>query len=281
MDSPSERNFETSAPSLSREEYVEQSYFFRALRERTLEGYATQEAIRLLIQEILVTTKLPMAMDFLATELIRCGVIAPAMATLSHYFTAFQTFMIAEAERDEGRFDMRIALEVLEKEAEYRAKGASVQGIFLYQLEVICRNRLGYDVGLAAVQKDTIFDETWREWIDVVRQQIGFVDIADLIYVRSEYCWKRNGPQGKPAIFGEREGRIAWATRRRDPVYLFSALSRQLGYPLVPRIKLPEQQEYRIQALEARIHQLETRLKLVEEEKKGGIDLSQYYTKPE
>ncbi|MDO4557661.1 MAG: hypothetical protein Q4C47_01685 [Planctomycetia bacterium] len=260
---------------------MEQAYFFRALRERIQEGYASQIAIRLLIQEILVTTKLPMAMDFLAVELVHRGELAPAMATLSHYFTGFQTFIIREAERDEGRFDMRVALEVLEREAEYRAKGASVQGIFLYQLEVICRNRLGYDAGLAAVRMDPIFNDDWREWINVVREQIGFVDVADLIYIRSEYCWKRHGPQGKPAIFGEREGRIAWATRHRDPVFLFSALSRQLGYPLAPRTRLPEQQEYRIQALEARIQQLETRIKLVEEEKKGGIDLSKYYVKPE
>ena len=36
-------------------------------------------------------------------------------------------------------------------------------------------------------------------------------------------------------LFGEKEGRIAMANRRKDPLYLFSALQRHLGYPSVPR----------------------------------------------
>ena len=38
-----------------------------------------------------------------------------------------------------------------------------------------------------------------------------------------------------PALFGEKEGKIAKANRGRDPLYLFAALQRQLGYPEVPR----------------------------------------------
>ena len=38
-----------------------------------------------------------------------------------------------------------------------------------------------------------------------------------------------------PTLFGEKEGKIARANRGRDPLYLFSALQRQLGYPEVPR----------------------------------------------
>lgn len=266
---------------LSREEYVEQSYFFRTLRERIMDGYASQEAIRNISQEILVTTKLPMALDFLAAELVHCGEFGSAMKRLPHYFTGFQTFIIQESERDSGRFDMRVGLEVLDKEAAYRAKGASVQGVFLYQLETICRNRLGYDMGLRAIREDPIFDDHWREWIEAVQRQIGFVDIADLIYIRSDYCWKRHGPQKKPALFGEHEGRIAWANRGKDPTFLFSALARQLGYPFVPRAKLPNEQEHRVIVLETKLAQLETRIKLLEEERKGGIDLSQYYVKPQ
>ena len=266
---------------LSREEYVEQAYFFRSLRERIRDGYASQEAVRAIRQEILVTTKLPMALDFLAAELVHCGEFGSAMARLAHYFTGFQTFIIREAERDEGRFDMRIALEVLEKEAEYRSKSPAVQGVFLYQFESLCRNRLGYDRGLEAIGLDPTFSDDWHEWINVVRHQIGFVDIADLIYVRSEYCWQQHGPQGKSAIFGIQEGRIAWANRGKDPGFLFAALARQLGYPLVPRVKPPDAQEHRLLALEARLARLESRLKLIEEEKKGGIDLNQYYAKPD
>ena len=43
-----------------------------------------------------------------------------------------------------------------------------------------------------------------------------------------------------PPVFGEREGRIARANRGRDPLYLFAALQRQLGYPQVPRPTPPD-----------------------------------------
>ena len=44
-----------------------------------------------------------------------------------------------------------VALKILEREAQYRAEGATRQGVFLYQFECIARNRLGYDRGLEAV----------------------------------------------------------------------------------------------------------------------------------
>jgi 3-oxoacyl-[acyl-carrier protein] reductase len=36
------------------------------------------------------------------------------------------------------------------------------------------------------VAADPLFDEAWREWIDMVRRQVGLVDFCDMIYVRSE-----------------------------------------------------------------------------------------------
>ena len=82
---------------------------------------------------------------------------------------------------------------------------------------------------------DPVYDEAWREWIMTVRRQIGLVDFADMIYVRSELYRKRRNKAEKPILFGEKEGRIAQANRRKDPLYLFSALQRHLGYPTVPR----------------------------------------------
>ena len=38
-------------------------------------------------------------------------------------------------------------------------------------------------------------------------------------------------PPEKPMLFGEKEGKIAWANRKKDPLYLFAALQRHLGYP--------------------------------------------------
>src|SRR5437868_8937844 len=150
---------------LDREEYVEQAYFFRSLGERLRESMATQDLLRWIKEEILATTRLPMAMDFMSSELKLHGKFSPAMAKLAHYFTPFQTYVVAESESERGKLDFAVALKILQREAEYRTGAATPQAIFLYQFEALCRNRLGYDKGLAAVAADTIFDEGWREWI--------------------------------------------------------------------------------------------------------------------
>jgi hypothetical protein len=262
---------------LSREEYVEQSYFFRTLRERMQQDISTQDLLRTVRQELLSTTMLPLAVDFLGDELRFTGGFATAMARLPHYFTPFQTFLVAEAEKEAGHFDFRIALEILEREAEYRAADATPQGIFLYQFEVLCRNRLGYDRGLDAIAADPIFDEAWREWIITVRRQIGLIDFCDMLYVRSELYRQTRGEMDKPVLFGEKEGRIALANRQKDPLYLFAALQRHLGYPVVPRPKPEDTQRYLLPALQRRVERLETRIKLLEEELRGGINLSRFY----
>jgi hypothetical protein len=262
---------------LDREEYVEQAYFFHALRERMQQKMSTQELLITLKQELLSTTRLPLALDFLASELKLTGGFASAMARMNHYFTSFQTFVIREAEKETGRFDFRIGLEILEREAEYRAKSPTPQGVFVYQFETLCRNRLGYDYGLEAIAGDPIFDEAWREWILNVRRQVGLVDFADMIFVRSaNYVRSPDDPE-RPVLFGDKEGRIAAAQRRRDPLHLFASLQRHLGYPSVPRAAEDEQQRYVIPVLQRRIERLESRIKLLEEELRGGINLSKYY----
>ena len=262
---------------LDREEYVEQAYFFQTLRERMQQNMSTQDLLVAIQQEILATTMLPYALDFMAGELRLTGGFATAMARLPHYFTPFQTYVIGEAEKAEGRFDFQIALEVLQREAEYRSRGASPQGLFLYQFETLCRNRLGYDRGLEAMAGDSIYDENWREWILTIRRQMGLVDFADMIYVRSEFYRKNREKAEKPILFGEKEGRIALANRRKDPLYLFAALQRHLGHPRVPRPQVEEANRYLIPALQQRVERLETRLKLVEEEQRGGINLARFY----
>jgi hypothetical protein len=101
-----------------------------------------------------------------------------------------------------------------------------------------------------------------------------------MIYVRSEYFRQRRGDPGKPILFGEREGKIALANRRKDPLFLFSALARHLGYPTVPRPKREESAEQSLYALRRQLERLETRIKLVEEEIRGGVNLSRFYAKP-
>jgi hypothetical protein len=252
------------------------------------------------------------------------------MARLPHYFTAFQAFVVQESENERLRFDLRVGLEVLRSEAEYRTGNPTRPGVFLYQFEALCRNRLNYDRGLEAIALDPVFDGIWREWIRKVRRQIGMVDIADLIYVHSEHYWQRQSgsaarargeqagassragassppttiqqntpgaedgpahhggparedeptPSDAPVLFGEREGRIALANRRKDPLYLFSSLQRQLGYPEVPRQKPADRQRDLLPQLARRLEQLESRLKILEEEQRGGFDLTRFYERP-
>lgn len=272
---------------LDREEYIEQAYFFRALRERMQQNFPVQDVLDTVREEILSTTKLPMAIDFLASELRLEGRFSTAMTQLSHYFTPLQTYIISEAENDRGSLDMYIALEILEREANYRAEGGTLQGIFLYQFECICHNRLSYDQGLGAIAQDPAFDKKWRQWIMTVRRQIGIIDFADLLYVRSEHYVKTQAKQGKPqpdkdkpVLFGEKEGKLALANRLKDPLLLFSALHRQLGYPAIPRPKRVDRSHEVLPTLVKKIEQLATRLKLLEEEVKGGIDVTKFYMKP-
>jgi hypothetical protein len=291
----------SSLAPLGREEYIEQAHFFRALAERLRENEPAQEVLSSVREEVLATTKLPMAIDFLLAELRHAGAFGAAMARLDHYFTPFQAFVVQEAENERGRFDLRIGLEILRRESQYRAEQPTRQGIFLYQFESLSRNRLGYDRGLEAVARDPAFDAMWRDWIRTVRRQIGMVDLADLIYVHSEHYRQRvdrseqqqragpssapeafgteDGPARSLVLFGDREGRIALANRRKDPLYLFASLHRQLGYPEVPRPE-PATEQAILPQLARRIEQMETRLKLVEEEQRGGIDLTQFYERP-
>lgn len=266
---------------MDREEYIEQAYFFRTLRERMREDMSTQDLLVGIRQEILATTKLPIALEFMAQELVHTGGFASAMRHLSHYFTPFQAYLIEEAENEEGRFDFRVALQILEREAEYRSKEPTRQGAFLYQFETLCRNRISYDRGLQTASQDPIYDEAWREWILTVNRQIGLVDFADMIYVRSEYYDRPTGETPRPVLFGEKEGRIALANRRKDPLYLFSALQRQLDYPKVPRPARGPSKEILLPRLQQKIDRLEMRVQILEEEARGGLDITKFYVKDE
>jgi hypothetical protein len=133
------------------------------------------------------------------------------------------------------------------------------------------------------------------------------VDMADVIYVHSEYYWQRaektnrtaprlaeseqpadseeragssSSPSEAVILFGEREGRIALANRKKDPLFLFSSLHRQLGYPEVPRMKPADKEQALLPQLARRLEQLETRLKLIEDEQRGGLDITQFYERP-
>ena len=275
----------TTATILDREEYIEQEYFFRTFRERLALNLSAQEILERLHEEILSTTRLPMAIEFLATEIKHAGLLASGLARLSHYFTAFQTYVIAQAEQESQRFSMPMALLVLERMAHYLADRPTKAGLFVYQFEAISRNRLGYDEGLASMALDPIYDPDWAAYFEMVRRQVGSVDFGDLIYVRSDLYvsdQRRSNPGYEPQVpplFGEKEGKIARASRGRDPLFLFAALQRQLGYPEVPRPKERDDASSQLEMVQTKVREMEARLKLVEGEVKGQIDLSQF--KPE
>jgi hypothetical protein len=271
---------------LDREEYIEQAYLFRVFRERLATNTAGQVILERVHEEILATTRLPYAIQFLATELKHSGLLSSGFARLPHYFTPFQAFVIRQTEKEGLRFHTQIALLVLEREAEYLAGQPTQPGLFVYQFEVLSRNRLGYDEGLTCMAGDRFYDAAWRDYLDLVRRQVGMVDFADLVYLRSE-LYTREQRRRKaayeppvPVLFGEKEGKIAKANRGRDPLYLFAALQRQLGYPEVPRPRSHDDLLSKLEAQQAKLRDLEMRLKLVEGELRGQVDLTQF-GKPE
>ncbi len=268
---------------LPREEYIEQAYLYRILLERIREQVPIQELLEQSRHEVLATTKLPMAVDFLLTELKHSGLMGAAMQRLSHYFSPFQSYLIKEAEADRGRFDMRIALQILQAEAEYRTQTPNLQGVFFFQFESLCRNRLRYDPGIKAMSEDPIYDANWKEWLLILRRQVGFVDLADMIFVRSqEYFDRAVAERGlqepeAPILFGKKEGRIALANHHKDPLYLFAAMQRHLDYPAVPRPQPIDDTLQQIPQLQRKLERLELRIKLMEEEQRQGIDITKFY----
>ena len=271
----------TAAMLLDREEYIEQAYLFRVMRERMSQNMPAQEVLERVDQEILASTRLPMAVQFLATEMKHSGSLASGFSKLPHYFTGFQAHVVECSEKDTLKFQTDTALQILEREAGYRAGQPTPQGLFIYQFESMARNRLGYDQGLARMVSDPIYTPDWRQFVDDLRFQIGVLDFADIVYVRSAAHvadQRRHEPDyepSRPVLFGDKEGRIARANQGRDPLYLFAALQRQLSYPEVPRVRPVDSLANTVLTLQAKLREMETRLKLLESEVKGQFDLTQ------
>lgn len=274
------------AMQLSREEYIEQAYFFRNLRERLAENRPVQEILQSIDQEILSTTRLPLAIQFLAAEVKHTGLLSSGFSRLTHYFAPFQAFVVAGTESETGKFSIETALLVLEREAHYRAQELTRPGLFVYQFEVLTRNRLGYD-GLQSMATDPVYDADWKTFLQDLQSQVGIIDLSDLIYLRSELYvqeQRRTNPDYEPPLpplFGEKEGKIAKANRQRDPLYFFAALQRQLNYPEVPRAKRREDEGYRFETMQAKIREMEGRIRLLEAELRGRFEDLKELGKPQ
>ena len=270
--------------SLNREEYIEQEYFFRTYRERLESNVPSQEILKTIQEELLATCQLPVAVDILRTEMLHSGQIGLAMERLPHYFTKFQTFVVRRAEDDRARFEQLTALKILEREAGYRAADVSPAGLFMFQFECLARNRLGYHDGLTAMAQDATYNSSWKEWIrDLIVQQ-GTRELAELVYRASAHYRQRRSSQAggdatpdcSATLFGDQDGRIARASIGRDPVHFFSALQRQLNYPRVPLPQKPDPEKLS-PILDGRLSRIEQRLKMLEMEQRGGIDLTRFY----
>ncbi|AMV30370.1 hypothetical protein VT84_38615 [Gemmata sp. SH-PL17] len=276
----------STATILDREEYIEQAYLYRTVRERIADNQPAQDVFLRVGEELLSSTRLPFAVQFVASELKHTGLVANGFAKLPHYFTAFQAFVVRQAENEKSRLPMPTAFLILEREAAYRAEKPTKAGLFVYQFETIARNRLGYLDGLEALALDPFYDTNWRGYFDHLRKQVGEIDFCDLVYLRSDLYVieeRRRNPTFEPPlppIFGEKEGKIAKASRTRDPLYLFAALQRQLGYPEVPRYRVRDDATTKLELIQTKLRELELRIKLAESELRGSVDLSQF-GKPE
>ena len=134
---------------------------------------------------------------------------------------------------------------------------------------------------------DPIYDDAWQRFIRRTRLSLGNVDFAEVIYRNSEHFANERrrilpaeADEVPPGLFGEQEGRIARANRGKDPLFMFAALQRQLGYPRIPRRRPASDRPIIHPAVEQRLQQIEKRIKLLEAEQKGGIDLSEFYRNP-
>ena len=83
--------------------------------------------------------------------------------------------------------------------------------------------------------------------------------------MRSEHYFRRQAVHSdsadsaateQPVLFGEGEGRIALANRGKDPLLLFAALHRHLGYPEVPRPPRPDESPQLIPLLLRRVERI-------------------------
>src|SRR5262245_61901640 len=265
-----------------RDECIEQAYFFRTFRERVGENRAAQDSLARLHEQILSTTRLPMAVEFLAAEVKHTGLLHTGFEKLPHYFTPFQSFLVRQAEEPRTRFTTLGALQVLEQEARYKAESPTHAGLFVFHFESLSRNKLGFDEGLRAVEGDPFYPKLWKNYIDLVRRQVGVFDFCDLVYLRSTLYLsdqKRINPVYEPPVpplYGDKEGKIAKASRGRDPLFLFAALQRQLNYPEGPKPRARDDLGTKLDLLLVKLRDLENRLKLAEGELRGTIDWSQF-----
>ncbi len=116
------------------------------MRERVEERVPTQVILAQIHEEILATTRLPLAIQFLATELKHTGLLASGFARLPHYFTPFQAFVVRQTEEEAqplqpGDRPVRSS----NAKPSTAPKRRRRRGCSSISSRRISRNRLGYD----------------------------------------------------------------------------------------------------------------------------------------
>ena len=210
---------------LERDEYIEQAYLFRSLLERMDENASVQDLLRSIREEILSTTNLPKAIDFLTAELKLTGALSDGMSRSATTSRRFRPTSWAKRSAKEASSISAPRWKCSGSKPAFRGEGSDAAGLVRLSVRIVARNRLGYDRGLEAMSRDPIYDDAWREWILNVRRQVGIVDFADLLYVRSEHFSKQRKAQGLDGEGREQADpvrrerrRIALAHRRKDPL---------------------------------------------------------------
>ena len=235
----------TTAPVLDREEYVEQAYFFRTFRERSPTTCRRRTSSTRVHEELLTSTRLPYAVQFLAAELKHTGLARHGFAKLPHYFTAFQAFVVAAGRGGEDAVpDGRPRSWC----SNARPRTAPRQPTQAGAVRLPVRDDRPQPARLPRRLRRDDGRPVLRRRLAGIHRRTGRGRSATSTSPTSSTCGRsctcieqrRANPAFEPPLpplFGEKEGKIAKASRGRDPLYLFAALQRQLGYPEVPRYK--------------------------------------------
>ena len=132
-----------------------------------------------------------------------------------------------------------------------------------------------------------MYDANWQDYVLLVRRQLGAVEFCDLVYLRSEYYvvdQRRQNADYEPPVAAalRREGRQDRQGQPRPG----SAVS--VRRPAAPArlsggaaLQAARRHGAKLAALVQKVKDLETRIKLVEGEVKGHVDLSQFLVKPQ
>jgi hypothetical protein len=108
--------------------------------------------------------------------------------------------VIQGSEGERLRFNVDTGLLILEREAEYRAGRISASGLFIFQLETISRNRLGYDGGIKAMHGDPYYNTDWRAFLLTLKEQLGLFDMADIIFAPVRNSTSRSYVEPTPTM---------------------------------------------------------------------------------